>query len=505
MASWKLLALLVAQAALGETWFDHLGLPPGRHPVGFRIVRQFDLSRFQPPTSAGNDRATPVTICVWYPAAPGNARPALTLGDYWGLGRAIATTSTPPAGPPPTATVQNTAKFAFGLEIDAAAADRILATPMLARRDSFPVNGKFPVVIGGLEAPHNSAAFAEYLASRGYIVITSPSLPRTGTLQASRPLIALETQTRNLEFLAGFMRGMPQADPTRLAIVAANFDGMAGLVFEMRNLAVSAVVSLDGWEGKANSVGTLRAALDFDPQRLRVPYLLFSQNEANPPPGLALDDRIFDSLRYSERAAYSIQGLNHGSYVLHLLAGAIASAEQRPGFRFVMERTADWLDAFLRRDAAAAERIKATPAAVTFTHRLEQHALDPLPTEEEVEEMVMAGGVDRLADIFRRAVRANPDAVLFTPQTLDLYAFRFEQRGNLPAAIAIVQLRTEAFPASWAGWNRLAGLQEKAGRRSDAAQSLDKAIQAIEADASLSAEAKRRQSDALSERRKSLR
>jgi hypothetical protein len=88
--------------------------------------------------------------------------------------------------------------------------------------------------------------------------------PRSG----DRAGIALETQTRNLEFLFAFARLEPLST-THGSASSVNFDGMAALVFQMRNMTAQAVVSVDGYEAKAGNVAT-QAFPFFDPVRMRV-------------------------------------------------------------------------------------------------------------------------------------------------------------------------------------------------------------------------------------------
>jgi len=502
----RLSFLLIFVSSLAQaSWFDDVGLSPGPYAVGYKLILERDRARIFADGASGN-RPTPVPVSLWYPAGATSFAP-MRLRDYWAIDQAAGITRAPDAPLDLTALrdgIRGNARVAFASDLDDTRVTRILDTPMLARREAAPAQGRFPVVVGGLAAPRSSAAIAEYLASYGYVVVSAPNVPKTGTLQATKPQLALDMQTRALEFLYGFAQTLPQADISKFALVGVNFDGMAAVLFEMRNMAASAVVSLDGWEGKENGGEILRSSPYYDVQRLRVPYLAFMQNEEQQRPGLAIDNKFFDSLRYSERAMYSLRGVNHGYYVTNLLAGEIENARGRGGIGFIFPRIVDWLEAYVRKDARAIERLKGSSTA-DFVHRREQHALAPVHTEEEFEALVMNGGIAPATEAYRAAKRANPDAQLFDAQTLNLFTFRFEQRGDLATAIAIMQLRNEAFPESWSGWSRLAGLQEKAGQREAAAESLNRAIRALAADSSIDQARRDSETRGFEERRKALR
>ncbi len=261
------------------------------------------------------------------------------------------------ASQPREATVADFTRMAgfAGLRISAADATEALTRPTRAVRDAQPEAGSFPLVISG--AHHGTGwVRAEYFASHGYVVVAAPSSARTGTLEASQPEIALETQTRNLEFLFAFARQQPFVDATRLGVVGVNFDGLAALVFEMRNMRSNAVISLDGYEAKAGNVDMLRRSPFFDQTRMRVPYLLFVQDERDPPPSLAHDRAIWNSLVYSTRFWYVLRDFNHGQLISDVANVSTLSPEQLTGHVFILRTMRLVLDAY----------VKGNPPAVTM-------------------------------------------------------------------------------------------------------------------------------------------
>lgn len=154
----------------------------GPHGVGLRIIQQYDRARVYRPAvdpvtgdAAVGERARPLQTLIWYPASEGGQR--LRYADY------VATrlTETRFDLPPPEramleARQANALSRRLGDE-----AQRLLNSPMLASRDAPPAAGKFPVVIyaagAGGTADENADLF-EYLASHGYIVISSTAAAR---------------------------------------------------------------------------------------------------------------------------------------------------------------------------------------------------------------------------------------------------------------------------------------------------------------------------------------
>ena len=154
--------------------------PPGPHAVGVKVVQQYDRSRLYKTAvdqytgePARGERARPIQAIVWYPADGGGKR--VSFRDYletaateddFGRGRAEVKRLTE-------------ASIDAGAGTRRAALLRDLARPMLAVRDARPREGSFPVAIyapGFFANAIENADLCEYLASHGYIVLSSPSL-----------------------------------------------------------------------------------------------------------------------------------------------------------------------------------------------------------------------------------------------------------------------------------------------------------------------------------------
>jgi hypothetical protein len=156
--------------------------PPGPHAVGVKLVQQYDRTRLykgRVDLATGEpvqgERARPIQTMVWYPAARGGK--PVTFREYLEMSP-TEDDFTRSAADVKRMTDQRVDDNA-GTRRDALLRD--LARPMQAVRYARAESGKFPVVI---YAPSYSAAaientdLCEYLASQGYIVLSSPSPPR---------------------------------------------------------------------------------------------------------------------------------------------------------------------------------------------------------------------------------------------------------------------------------------------------------------------------------------
>lgn len=450
----------------------------GPHAVGFRATTEIDQSRSAQPRTSFDGKATTgetamaIDIGIWYPAAASASGTRMTAEAYKSLRSAQARE---------TAIADFTRMTSFaGLTVTADQARDALTAPTRAVRDAPPATGSFPIVVSG-SFLGTGWLRAEYLASHGYIVVAAPSSARTATLQASRPEIALETQTRNLEFLWAFAKRLPSADPQRLGVMGVNFDGMAALMFEMRNMAADAIVSIDGYEAKAGSVATVRESPFYDPIRLRIPYLLFVQDEPNPSAALAHDRAIWNEFRYSRRWWYVLEQFNHGQLISDAANAPSLTAEQVAGHLFILKTIRQFLDGYVKRDASAVATLSRSPIdnglPASLAKTIETgNALPPVPTSEEFETLIMSGAIERAAQVYRAARSANPGLELFDESTIGLYAFRYAQRKSVKEAYDIRTLAAEAFPRSPMAAYQLGIAAVDAGRPQDARAAFDRAL-----------------------------
>jgi dienelactone hydrolase len=477
--------------------------PPGPYGVGYRLINHRDPTRRLGPARdfegrpTGNEPGLPMQMSVWYPARDGSGAP-IVLADYLTLDNLRITLAEPDAADIAGAAgaIRNQARLQLGLDLPAAQAESIAAAPMRARRDAPPAPGTFPLVAGVAAPPASVAGLAEYLASHGYVVATTPTLPHTASREATQPQIALETQTRDLEVLAATARELPFVDPERVALLGRNFAGMAALVFEMRNMSARAVVNIDGWEALRPEV--FRASPFHAVDRMRVPYTLFASDDPNLP-DLREDAPILDELRYADRHAYVIRDLDHGQILNDHTVFPQLTAERRLGYDFMHRTIRMFLDAHVKDDSAALRSLQQSAVergypAWLVNLEVMRPALHAVPTAEEIEEIAMSGDIARLAAIYRRAAEDNPGVELFSRRTAALFAFRFMQRGDTETALDLHRLAVEAHPSSALAHNDLGNAYRDAGRGALALEHWRLALELVDEDPEIASPATRAQS-----------
>jgi dienelactone hydrolase len=334
------------------------------YSVGFRVTSAADRTR----STSTFPEGRPLQIAVWYPAGSGGS--ALTFRDYVFLaGSELGSDDSPAAG---SKAVEEYRSFLTGAGVAAAEVDAWLSTKMRATRDALPAVGRFPLVLiaqGNGQSAHDQAFLAELLASRGYVVATTPSQARIGGAMKSEDEIAsqAEAQAADLAFAARKLRTGPGPRAGRYGIIGHSFGARSALLLAMRDSDVGALVSLDGGIGARAGKGQLEKARGFDLSHASVPLLhLYEEGDRF----MVADLEFLRSLR-GPRWLVRVDALRHahfssmGAMVRAApSAGKVTSAvvETPAAWDLVAETTASFLDRFLR-DAAPLRGSWAPPAS----------------------------------------------------------------------------------------------------------------------------------------------
>ncbi|MDQ6828528.1 MAG: hypothetical protein M3081_06640 [Gemmatimonadota bacterium] len=285
-------------------------LTPGARAVGFTVLNARDSARRD---SSG--AARPIQISVWYPArAPRSAR-RLVYGDY------VALAACELGGECSAAPYR---KFLVDNGVSPGAVATWMSSPMAAVRDAAHAPGSFPLVViaqGNGNSAHDQAILAEYLASHGYIVATTPSqalIPdKSNSGDAVLPKVEAQAVDISLALLAVRMAFAVRG---RAGLIGHSFGARSALLVASRDPSIGALVSLDGGIGNKLGKEWIDGARGFDSTTFWAPVLHFYEE---------IDSRIivpdFALLRSLHRAPVTlvrVDSLHH----IHFTSLGMASA-----------------------------------------------------------------------------------------------------------------------------------------------------------------------------------
>jgi len=508
------------------------GLKPGLHEAGFRLACRPDFSRLyaspyrDTPGPRGPKRFRPVLQATWYPARQTAGAEAMRYRDYFD-----------PKSAGPEFEGFLTPLFAFNLGMacryglhkpltaldprERAAVEAWLESPTAALKNGPPAAGRFPLVIyhPGLGSSYeDNAVFCEYLATHGYLVVSSAYPPE----QADNIGIDgdFDRSARDFHFLLNSALAEPHSDPEHVAVMGHSYgahtaSGLLGLV----NSPVDAVVSLDATlesvPSDSERLAGVRARLN-RPERVTAPMLVFAGmrqlwtwTEGSEGHTVQFEPPFFefyDALPYADRYYAAVRHLEHPDFVSQgaalgrirrSLAGDEASGNQVwDAYERVCLLAHRFLDAVLKRDEAAGTFLRDTAhgaadaGSALLLRRVE--AASPPPAPHHLMDILEAegGGLEQqIATVAALCQRF--------PGPLDHAALRRAAQGlrqgqREPAALALLRLAADRHPDSAGVFCDLGDALEETGRAGEAADCYRTALKQIAADTALDEEARER-------------
>jgi pimeloyl-ACP methyl ester carboxylesterase len=456
----------------------------GSHPVGFRLVQQYNYTRsYKRVDAEGNliarESARPLQTLIWYPALNAPSAKPMRLGRYLDL-------MTTEDNFTPLSAQQQVVKLNALLQANYISKnyerERVQVTK--AVEDARPEPGPFPVVI---YAPSLSASafensdLCEYLASHGFIVLSSPSLgmhSRGMTLD----LEGIEAQVADIEFLMGFLRTIPQADSTRVAVAGWSWGGMTNVFAAMQDSRIQALVSLDGAiryqplrmkEGEA--VGLI------DPNKVTVPLLYISSQpytleELNQ---LYSQLKIDNAYNFLNELKYNDMYLVQTSEMIHSGFSSLfirfredqyftdySPAEFSENYSWAARYVLQFLQAYLNNNAGARQFLKNEPEKNSVPPHLFKmnfrEALHPAANIPDFARELAIHGFDKAPEIYQQARKNDPSFTL-PERDVNLWGYDLLGSGKVAKAVAVLQLNVVMYPESANAYDSLAEAQEAAG------------------------------------------
>ncbi|MEM9686148.1 MAG: CocE/NonD family hydrolase, partial [Bacteroidota bacterium] len=232
--------------------------------------------------------------------------------------------------------------------------------------NSNSAEGTFPVIV---YAPSYQASsienfgLFEFLASNGYIVISSPSRGTNTRRLEGGTTKDMETQARDIEFLIKEVANIPEADNDKIATMGFSFGGLSNVLAQMRNKNIKAIVSLDGTIKYNYPI--LQKSSFADLKSVNVPFIHLAQKDI--PENVLIEDKIspelnhkfefFDSLTHSKAYSLKFHNLTHSYFSTFGVLFAERDKRQDKSDREIMESykwmcqyTLNFLNAHIKED-----------------------------------------------------------------------------------------------------------------------------------------------------------
>jgi tetratricopeptide (TPR) repeat protein len=364
-----------------------------------------------------------------------------------------------------------------------------------AVRDASLVSGRFPVVIyapGGPSVSWENADLCEYLASHGYVVIASPDMG-VMTRDITHDVADINSQARDISFLIGYAQTLSDTDMTKVAVAGFSWGGISNLFAAARDNRIDALVALDG--SVRYYPGLVKQAADVHPEQMTIPMLFFTRG-----------DTALEHLGSNDYAGPSVlNAWTHGDLItVHMLALdhiEFSSMYQRtevtwrdyftpvadygreygaPSYAWIARYTLKFLDAYLKRDAAAMTYLKNAPAqngAPLHLLGVDYRPAKGVPASFEAFRAELGRlGFDHAASVYAAMQKETPGFSLDQTAVND-WAYRLMTDQHWPEAIDLMKLNTQIHPDSDDAYFNLGEVYRMAGQKQAAAQSYLKALE----------------------------
>jgi hypothetical protein len=434
-------------------------LPPGPYRVGFRAYELRDRTRMFEGGVDHTVQPRPLQTSVWYPARPAGRSEPMRYEEY-------AVLTAQEAGFQRLAPAQRRSRldqFADSLrrwnEFEA---------PTTAFLNAPPASGSFPVVIYGpsFNAPSfENSVLAEFLASHGYIVVSSPCMgwhQRAMTQDA----LGIEAQVRDMAFLLDFARTLPGADTTQVASMGFSWGGLSDVVLQLRDPRVRAVVSLDG--GVAYFWPLFKTLPSAGTARMDVPFLFLKSRPV--PRDTAIKYHVdtsltfYDSLSYSDAYVVHFDSLVHrnfGAHFLRLLPRDRDEAVQATvnyGYEQIARYVLSFLDTYLKNDSAGRAFLQAEPerngVRPGFARVERKTGATPAAYLFAFSRYLGSAG-PREAPAALARIRERQPGYRLTEGEVNGWGYQLLRAGRTDDAIGVFTLNTIMYPSSQNVWDSL--------------------------------------------------
>ena len=413
-----IIMLFYSNVVDGQTSLNEIDLNNGKYKVGFRHYTVYDSTRTYSRIYDYTNKkvARPIPISIWYPSEQniGNKK-QLKILDYFEILKEEEEWEHLP----------NEQILNWFYYSNTSANQKHLVEKTTAYKKSKFAKGKFSVIIYAPSYQASSIenfALCEYLASHGYVVISSPSRGAQTRWFSNNNAMEMETQARDVEFLIKEVGKVPTVDYDKIAIMGFSFGGLSNIIVQNRNDNVKAIVSLDGTERYQYTL--LNESPFFDAEKIDIPYIHLAQKDI--PEKVLKEDSIdaklnvkfelYDSISKSKAYQLKFHNLTHSYFsTLGILFAKRdkrqdkSDSEIMESYKWVSIYTLNFLNAVLENDDKALKFIENKPSDNgvingLITQRIKQPESDAF-TFQDFNDLASSQNYKNLSQLYNTTVK----------------------------------------------------------------------------------------------------
>ena len=195
-------------------------------------------------------------------------------------------------------------------------------------------------------------------------------------------LDGINAQARDISFLVTYAKTLPDTDRSEVAVVSWSWGGASSLFAAARDPRIDALVSMDG--SMRYYPGLVKMAGDVHPERMTIPLLFFTRENANfledleksydGPPADKVGRNILNAWTHGDLLTVNMLGMAHAEFSSMFQRGESAERfaenqvadygrdDANSSHAWVALYTLNFLNAYLKHDASARAFLERTPA-----------------------------------------------------------------------------------------------------------------------------------------------
>lgn len=278
-------------------------LTSGKHPVGFRVIREHDRSR--------DNR--PMLVSLWYPAKPSSSATTVLFKDYLASG-VINSSFTPPTESEKTSAYDDfhhtmERPFIANAEIPDTRFNILLELPTAAKWNLAEADGNFPAVLMSTE-PESLSVTAEYLASNGFVV-AAVNAPYGGE-QPPDSLLWIQP-TKDMQWLLEYTKNLKNVDQSGINVMGFGGGIQSAFFLSMKSDVIRSIVNLEG--GVFGPRSLTDRSRDYHPEKITAPMLHIVTTDQQGEDDVRQQKALVNTLLY--KALIQHEGLHHHDFSIY--------------------------------------------------------------------------------------------------------------------------------------------------------------------------------------------
>lgn len=399
-------------------------LEHGTYQVGFKQYEKVDATRTYKRVFEWTNKTIlrPILISIWYPST-GTTSQKTTILSYLEIFKSEREWEHLP---------NEQLLNWFPYPINNSHNKAILNNTTKAFVKSNIAKGKFPVII---YAPSYEASsienfvLCEYLASHGYIVISSPSRGAEIKYFSGGTHKDMEAQARDIEFLLQEALKFEHADTSKIATMGFSFGGLSNVLAQLRNDYIKAIVSLDG--SIRYNYKVLKASPFHDIKKVDVPFIHFAQKDIPETvlkadkidPKLNYEFEFYDSLIHSDAYKLKFHDLTHSNFSSFGILFRPRDKRQDKSdekiltsYKLVSNYTLQFLNAYLKNNQTSLEFLTNTPEqngiSSSILSKESKKATEKSFTIQDFNDLAAKQHYQNLEALYKKLIQKHPNLEL---------------------------------------------------------------------------------------------